>query len=123
MAKQNQKAIKRDVRRKRIRAKVSGTKDMPRVSIFKSNKFIYAQVIDDQKGVTIASISSAEAKGNKSAKKSDSKTDSAKAAGVALAKEAISKGIKAVVFDRGGYIYTGRIKAFADALREGGLKF
>ena len=116
MAKTNQKAIKREVRQRRIRAKVKGTSERPRVSVFKSNKFLYAQIIDDTKGNTLVSVSS-------NTLKKGTKSDHAKEIGVMLAKEAKSKGIEKVVFDRGGYIYIGRIRTLADALREGGLIF
>jgi large subunit ribosomal protein L18 len=103
-------------RRKRIRAKISGTKDVPRLSVFKSNKFIYAQIIDDEKGATLAAHSSVNSKTKKPIEK-------AKEVGVELAKKAIAAKIHKVVFDRGGYLYTGHIKALADGAREGGLKF
>lgn len=105
----------RDRRRKRIRAKISGTAERPRLSVYKSNTATYAQLIDDAKGVTLAAASSQGVKGNK--------TTSAKAVGIELAKLAKSKNIAKVVFDRGGFIYTGRIKALADGAREGGLEF
>ena len=105
----------RDRRRKRIRAKISGTTERPRLSVYKSNTATYAQLIDDSKGVTLAAASSMGIKGNK--------TTSAKTVGIELAKLAKSKNIAKVVFDRGGFIYTGRIKALADGAREGGLEF
>jgi large subunit ribosomal protein L18 len=110
------KTIKRERRHKRIRAKVSGTVERPRLSVFKSNKFIYAQIIDDVSMITLASASSEKAKG---------KTAILRAAetGVLIAKAALAKKIEAVVFDRGGYVYTGKVKALADGAREGGLKF
>ena len=105
----------RDRRRKRIRAKVSGTAERPRLSVYKSNTTIYAQLIDDNTGKTLAAVSTKGLKGNK--------TEAAKAAGAALAKAAQTNKIEAVVFDRGGFIYTGRVRALADGAREGGLKF
>ncbi|MES3005740.1 MAG: 50S ribosomal protein L18 [Patescibacteria group bacterium] len=105
----------RDRRRKRIRAKISGTAERPRLSIYKSNTTIYAQLINDESGVTLAAASTKGQKGNK--------TEAAKAAGVALAKAATTNNITTVVFDRGGFIYTGRVKALAEGAREGGLKF
>jgi large subunit ribosomal protein L18 len=105
----------RERRRKRIRAKVSGTAIRPRLSVYKSNAFMYAQVIDDTKGVTLAAASSMGVKGNK--------TSAAAKVGSEVAKLAKEKGITKVVFDRGGFIYTGRVKALADAAREGGLEF
>lgn len=94
-------------RHKRIRATISGTAERPRVSVFRSNKFIYAQLIDDEKGNTLAQATAA-----------DPKT-----VGLDLAKKAKAAKIEKVVFDRGGYLYAGKIKALADALREGGLIF
>ncbi|MFA6050587.1 MAG: 50S ribosomal protein L18 [Candidatus Paceibacterota bacterium] len=110
------KTVKRQVRKNRIRAKVSGTPEMPRLSVFKSNKYIYAQLIDDTTGKTIAQAS------GKTLKKG-SKGDQAVAVGGEIAKMGKEKGVTKVVFDRGGYIYTGRVRALADAAREGGLKF
>lgn len=110
------KTVKRQVRRNRIRAKVSGTSLMPRLSVFKSNKFIYAQLIDDVSGKTLAEASGKTLKISK-------KGDQAVAVGKDLAEKAKAKGITKVVFDRGGYIFTGRVRAVAEAAREGGLKF
>jgi large subunit ribosomal protein L18 len=100
----------------RIREKLSGTTERPRLNVFRSLNHIYAQVIDDQKGETIASASSLKLKtgGNVAA---------AKEIGKAIADAATAKGVKKVVFDRGGFLYHGRIKALADAAREGGLEF
>ena len=89
---------------------------MPRLSVFKSNKFIYAELIDDEKGATICASSG-------QLFKKEKKGDQAVSVGKDIAKKAIEKGVKKAVFDRGGYIYTGRIRAVADAAREGGLKF
>ena len=94
-------------RKKRIRGKLEGTSDRPRLSVFRSNKFIYAQIIDDSKGTTLVS----------------SKGADASVVGDTLAKEALKNKIKTVVFDRNGFIYHGRIKALADAARSGGLTF
>jgi len=107
-------------RRSRTRYKIGQTASRPRLSVFRSGKHIYAQVIDDAGGATLASASSNE-KGEKAAKS----YNVAAAAGVGkkIAERAIAKGVKHVVFDRGGYIYHGRIKALADAAREGGLDF
>jgi len=110
------KQAKRARRRKQIRAKISGTSAVPRLAVFKSVSSIYAQLIDDENGVTLASSSSL--KINKG-----TKTNQAHEVGISLAKAAIEKGIKKVVFDRGGFVYTGRVKALADAAREGGLEF
>lgn len=103
-------------RHNRIRAKVSGTSERPRLAIFKSNSYIYAQIIDDTKGNTLSAVSDLGLKGK-------TKTERAKLAGDALAKSAKAKGISTVVFDRGGFIYTGRVRAFAEGAREGGLIF
>lgn len=116
MTKLNIKTIKRNTRRKRIRAKVSGTSTIPRLAVFKSLKYIYAQLIDDERGVTLAAATS---KGIKT----KGKTEAAKLVGADIAKKASEKKIEKAVFDRGGYIYTGRIKALADGAREGGLVF
>ena len=98
-----------------IRKKVSGTSERPRLAIFRSNKDIYAQVIDDVNGNTLASASSKEAKGTK--------TEQATVVGKLIAVNATAAGIDTVVFDRSGFLYHGRVKALADSAREGGLKF
>jgi large subunit ribosomal protein L18 len=103
----------------RIRRKVRGTTERPRLAVFRSLCHIYAQVIDDSKGVTIASASSAE----KSASIDGGNVAGATAIGKTVADRAKEKGIKQVVFDRGGYLYHGRIKALAEAAREAGLEF
>jgi large subunit ribosomal protein L18 len=103
----------------RVRANIKGTKDRPRLSVFKSNKFISAQIISDEIGKTLVGISEKEL----SAKEKSNKTDRARQLGIALAKKALAKKINAVAFDRGSYLYHGRIKAFAEGAREGGLKF
>ncbi len=110
------KVQKRIRRHKRIRAKVSGASLSPRVSVFKSNRALLVQVIDDEKGTTLAAVSDQKMKGK-------TKSERAKEAGLALAKIVKAKKIDKVVFDRGGFIYTGRVKALADGLREGGLEF
>jgi large subunit ribosomal protein L18 len=110
------KSEQRTRRHNRIRAKISGTSERPRLAIFKSNSYIYAQLIDDTKGATLAAVSDMGLKGK-------TKTERAKIAGEALAKDAKAKGLSAVVFDRGGFIYTGRVRAFAEGAREGGLAF
>src|SRR5580704_5600775 len=102
----------------RIRSRVKGTQQRPRLAVFRSLKHIYAQVIDDAKGHTLAAASSAEEKG-----KNGGNLAGAKAIGKLVAERAKDKGIKAVVFDRGGYLYHGRVKALADAAREAGLEF
>lgn len=105
----------------RIRKHLSGTDERPRLCVFRSNKHIYAQIVDDAKGSTLVAASSLDADA-KSAK-GGGNIAAAKAVGAAVAKRAIGKGIQAVLFDRGGYIYHGRVKALADAAREAGLKF
>ena len=105
--------------RERIRRKVNGTAERPRLAVFKSLKHIYVQLIDDAAGKTIASASSAE----KDSAAKGANTAAAKAVGIAIAKKAKDKGVTRVVFDRGGYLYHGSIKALADAARENGLEF
>lgn len=104
-------------RHERVRTKIVGTHDVPRVCVFRSNTNIYAQIINDEEGITLVSASSLETKGN------GSNVEAAKLVGESLAKKAKKAGITKVVFDRGGYLYHGRVKALADALREGGLEF
>jgi large subunit ribosomal protein L18 len=106
----------------RIRKKISGTAERPRLNVFKSNKYFYAQVIDDTTGNTIVSASSLE-KELKSVCNSHCNIETAKKVGELIAKRAKEKGLASVVFDRGGYIYHGKIKAFADSAREAGLEF
>jgi len=109
----------RKKRHKRVRGKISGTTERPRLNVFRSEKHIYAQVIDDTQGVTICSASSVE----KGFKGSGSNKEGAKIVGKKVAERAVAKGIETVVFDRGGYIYHGRVKELAEAAREGGLVF
>lgn len=111
----------RERRHRRIRAKVSGTKDRPRLSIFRSNKFIYAQIIDDTKGATLVSASDREANFAKS--KIKGKISTSKKVGEEIAKRAKEKKISKVVFDRSGYLYAGRVKQIAEGARAGGLDF
>lgn len=113
----NKNAV-RQHRHARIRNKISGTTECPRLSVFRSNAHIEAQIIDDTKGVTLASASSVALK-----LANGSNIEAAKTVGEALAKVATEKGITKVVFDRSGYVYHGRIKALADAARAGGLDF
>lgn len=105
----------------RIRKKMLGTAERPRLSVYRSLNHIYAQIIDDLKGATLVTASSTE--GAKEAKKRGGNLASAKEVGKTLAQRAKQKGIDKVVFDRGGYIYHGRVKALADAAREAGLQF
>ncbi len=105
----------------RIRKRVSGTSERPRLTVFRSNKQIYVQVVDDVNGITLASASS---KAKEIAEKEKiTKIEQAQLVGKLAAKNAIEKGITTVVFDRNGFLYHGRVKALADAAREGGLKF
>ncbi|HMM12815.1 MAG TPA: 50S ribosomal protein L18 [Bacteroidales bacterium] len=106
--------------KKRIRKIVSGSPERPRLSVFRSNKEIYAQLIDDKAGRTLLAVSSRD-KGLDETKVN--KTEQAKITGKRLAEKAIAAGIEACVFDRNGYLYHGRVKALAEAAREGGLKF
>lgn len=103
----SRKQSARDRKRKKIRAVIAGTNERPRLSVFKSNTAIYAQLVDDDKGVTIASASGAKAD----------------VVGKSLAEQALTKKVSKVVFDRGGYIYTGKVKALAESARKAGLEF
>ncbi len=116
----NNKSTARQKIRYRIRKRVVGTPSKPRLSVFRSNTDIYAQLIDDANGATIASASSKQK--DISAQKAP-KTEKSKMVGEAIAKKAVELGIKQVVFDRSGYIYHGRVKAVADGAREAGLEF
>jgi len=113
-----QKRIKRKTRHKRIRSRIEGTIKIPRFCVFRSNKHIYGQLIDDEKGKTLLVASDKELK-----KSSGKKIDIANQIGQLLAKKAIEKKFEKVVFDRGGYKYHGRVKALAEGARKGGLKF
>jgi large subunit ribosomal protein L18 len=107
---------------RRIRKTLSGTPVRPRLAVFRSNKHIYAQIIDDAKGTTLTAASSRDADAKKDLKNGGN-VAAAKAVGKLVAQRAKAKGIEAVLFDRGGYLYHGRVKALADAAREAGLKF
>jgi large subunit ribosomal protein L18 len=111
--------VGRERRKLRIRRKISGTAERPRLTVFRSSKHIYAQAIDDATGTTVAHVSTTK----KGAVSDGTKSDDAKKIGAAMAKALISKGINAVVFDRNGYLYHGRVRALADGAREAGLKF
>ncbi len=115
MEKTQYKHAKRAVRHNRIRAKITGTSERPRLAIYKSNRFVYAQLIDDTKGVTLAAADSRTTKGTM--------TEGAIAVGADIAKKAVAKGVSAVVFDRGGFKYQGLIAALADSARGNGLTF
>ena len=112
----NAARLKRHIR---VRGKVSGTAERPRLAVYRSNKNIYAQIIDDVKGATLVSASSLEA----GFEGIGSNKEAAKKVGMMVAERAIAKGIDVVVFDRGGYIYHGRVSELAEGAREGGLKF
>lgn len=105
--------------KRRVRGKISGSSELPRLSVYKSNKEIYAQLIDDKNGKTLVSASSRE----KGVDAKGTKTEVSVAVGKAIATKAIAAGIEAIVFDRNGFVYHGRVKALADGAREGGLKF
>ncbi|MDC1205433.1 50S ribosomal protein L18 [Candidatus Pacebacteria bacterium] len=113
--KTKEKTVKRVVRHRRVRSRIIGTAARPRLAVFRSNKFIYAQLIDDEKATTVASADSRKEKGTTS--------EAAVAVGKAIALKAKKAKIEAVVFDRGGFKYQGAIAALADAAREGGLAF
>lgn len=115
MIKKESRNEMRKVRHERVRKQIIGTKDIPRLNVYRSNTNIYAQIIDDENGVTLASASSMKMKGNN--------TEVATKVGEAIAKEAKKAKITKVVFDCGGYLYHGRVKALADAARENGLEF
>jgi large subunit ribosomal protein L18 len=112
------KSKRRDKIRGRIRKKLSGTKERPRLSVYRSNRDIYAQLIDDSQGHTLLAASSKNMK-----ELAGNKVDRSKEVGKSLAQQAVEKGITQVVFDRGGNLYHGRIKALAEGAREGGLQF
>ena len=112
----------RKIRHARVRKKISGTPDRPRLCVYRSNRHIYAQIIDDTKGVTLAAASTQEKDVMAQIKDTDKK-GAAKIVGKVVAERAIAAGIKDVVFDRGGYIYTGRVAELAAGAREGGLNF
>ncbi len=113
----------REKRKIRIRKKVSGTPDRPRLTVFRSLKHIYAQLIDDTQGVSLGTISTKSSQISDSLKDASTKVDQAKIIGLGIAQLAKEKNISTVVFDRNGYIYHGRVKAVAEGAREGGLKF
>ncbi len=106
----------------RVRNKIAGTADMPRLNVFRSTTHIYAQIIDDAKGVTLASSSTLSGALKKDIE-GKTKGEAAKIVGLAIGKQALANGITQVVFDRGGYLYTGRVQKLADGAREAGLKF
>ena len=120
MIKKESRNVARKARHSRVRTKLAGTASVPRLNVFRSNSNIFAQIIDDEKGVTLVSSSSLD----KSLKLANgSNVEAAKKVGEDIAKKAIKANIKKVVFDRGGYLYHGRVKALAEAAREQGLEF
>jgi large subunit ribosomal protein L18 len=124
MDKNKQKFYKRGIRRNRVRSKIAGTQDRPRLSVFRANAHIYAQLIDDQSGKTLAMASSKEV--NLPADKAGSKAKKSQIAGEVgklLAGKALALNIKSVKFDRGGFAYHGRVRALAEGARAGGLEF
>ena len=114
--------VRRERRHRRVRAKVKGTAEHPRLNVFRSARHIFAQIIDDAKGHTLVAASTLDAEVRGKAKELK-KSDEAKAVGKLLAQRAQEKGLKQVVFDRGGYQYHGRVKSLAEGAREGGLEF
>ena len=116
----DKRTIRRQKIRYNIRRKIAGSEQKPRLAVFRSNTGIYAQLIDDVKGITLASAST---KDKGVAAQSGKKVDQSKLVGQEIAKKATALGVKEIVFDRGGYLYHGRVKALADGAREGGLKF
>ncbi len=114
--------VRRERRHRRVRAKVHGTPDKPRLNVFRSLRHIFAQIIDDTLGQTLAAASTLDPDVRATAAATDKKTE-AKAVGKLLAQRAAQKGLKQVVFDRGGYQYHGRVQALAEGAREGGLEF
>ena len=124
MIKKISRAQARQKRHYKMRRYLSGTGQRPRLSVFKSNKHIYAQIIDDVIGNTLASCSTQDGAFKQAHNlKSTSNLEAAKAVGAEVAKKALALGVETIVFDRGGYIYHGKVKALADAAREAGLKF
>ena len=119
MIKKIDRKLERERRHKRVRTKISGTAERPRLCVFRSNSNLYVQVIDDQKATTLVQASTLD----KEIKTKHSNKEAAKEVGALIAKKALEKNIKEVVFDRGGYIYHGVVKELAEAAREGGLNF
>ena len=112
------RSVSRNRKHLRVRAKISGTSESPRLCVFRSNKHIEAQIIDDTKGITLVSVSSVSLH-----LENGSNIEAAQAVGAKIAELGLAKGVTTVVFDRGGYVYHGRVQALADAAREAGLKF
>lgn len=121
MFKRIDKKANRKARHERVRRNMAGTAEKPRLTVFKSNNNIYAQLVDDQKGVTLCSASSLEKEMRD--EHAHSNVETAKAVGERIAKRALEQGIESIVFDRSGYLYHGKIRELADSAREAGLKF
>ena len=119
MVKSTDRKMERERRHKRVRNKISGTAERPRLCVYRSNTNLYVQIIDDEAGKTLAQASTMD----KEIKTKHSNCEAAKEVGALIAKRAIEKNIKTIVFDRGGYIYHGVVKSLAEAAREGGLEF
>lgn len=119
----NKKIEKRIRLKKKIRTKIMGTAKCPRLSVFRSNNYMYAQIINDMNHITIVSSSDLPTGKAGLKEKTGTKTERAKTVGEEITKKAIAKGIKSCIFDRNGFKYTGRVKALADSARKGGLKF
>ena len=122
MVTKTNRKFERTRRHIRVRRKISGTAERPRLCVYRSNTNLYVQIIDDVSGITLASASTLD-KDVKAACEKTNNVDAAAQVGTAIAKKALEKGIKTVVFDRGGFLYAGKVKALADAAREAGLKF
>lgn len=123
MARTDVKVSQRARRHKRVRRKIAGTNDRPRLCVFRSAKHIYAQIIDDASGLTLVAASTRKVSGIKPGEKEGRKTAEARAVGKQIAEAAKAKGVATVSFDRGGFLYHGRIAALAAGAREGGLEF
>ena len=119
MVSKTNRKLERERRHRRVRTKISGTAECPRLCVFRSNTNVYAQIIDDTKGVTLVQASTLD----KEVKTKHSNKEAAKEVGTLVAKRAIEKNIKTVVYDRGGYVYHGVVKELAEAAREAGLEF
>ena len=119
MVSKTNRKLERERRHRRVRTKISGTAECPRLCVFRSNTNVYAQIIDDTKGVTLVQASTLD----KEVKTKHSNKEAAKEVGTLVAKRALEKNIKTVVYDRGGYVYHGVVKELAEAAREGGLTF
>ena len=122
MVSKESRAVIREEKHRRIRNRISGTASRPRLAVYRSNKNVYAQIIDDETKTTLVSANTLQKDVKDGLEKTDD-VEAAKAVGTAIAKKALEKGIKEVVFDRAGYIYHGKVQALAEAAREAGLDF